>query len=187
MRQPRPALFLDRDGVINIDHGYPYRVEDFDFMPDAGEAIKFAHDCGVPIFVVTNQGGIGLGYFDMAAVHRFHAHMRECITAIGGQIMDIAICSHHPDAIDPAMRICSCRKPKPGMILDLAHRHHIDLNRSVMIGDRDTDMAAAYAAGCRGILYSGGSLLPIMKEAVNHLNHADGNHNGGNHTDETAL
>jgi D-glycero-D-manno-heptose 1,7-bisphosphate phosphatase len=173
MPQPRPALFLDRDGVINIDHGYPHRVEDFDFMPDAADAIKFAHQSGFPIFVVTNQGGIGLGYFDIAAVHRFHTHMCECITAKGGQIMDIAICSHHPKAIDPKMRDCSCRKPKPGMILDLANRHQIDLSRSVMIGDRDTDMAAASAAGCHGILYSGGSLLPIMMEAVKQLSRTD--------------
>ena len=176
MPEPRPALFLDRDGVINIDHGYPYRVEDFDFMPDAAEAIKFAHESGIPIFVVTNQGGIGLGYFDEAAVHRFHAHMLDCISTKGGQIMDIAFCSHHPNAIDPAMRDCSCRKPKPGMIFDLASRHQIDLNRSVMIGDRDTDMAAANAAGCHGLLYSGGSLLPIMMEAVKRLSFKDGSY-----------
>jgi D-glycero-D-manno-heptose 1,7-bisphosphate phosphatase len=176
MPEPRPALFLDRDGVINIDHGYPYRVEDFDFMPDAAEAIKFAHESGIPIFVVTNQGGIGLGYFDEAAVHRFHAHMLDCISTKGGQIMDIAFCSHHPNAIDPAMRDCSCRKPKPGMIFDLASRHQIDLNRSVMIGDRETDMAAANAAGCHGLLYSGGSLLPIMMEAVKRLSFTDGSY-----------
>ncbi|NDA09150.1 MAG: HAD family hydrolase [Alphaproteobacteria bacterium] len=176
MPEPRPALFLDRDGVINIDHGYPYRVEDFNFMPDAAEAIKFAHESGIPIFVVTNQGGIGLGYFDEAAVHRFHAHMLDCISTKGGQIMDIAFCSHHPNAIDPAMRDCSCRKPKPGMIFDLASRHQIDLNRSVMIGDRDTDMAAANAAGCHGLLYSGGSLLPIMMEAVKRLSFTDGSY-----------
>jgi len=176
MPESRPALFLDRDGVINIDHGYPYRVEDFDFMPDAAEAIKFAHESGIPIFVVTNQGGIGLGYFDEAAVHRFHAHMLDCISTKGGQIMDIAFCSHHPNAIDPAMRDCSCRKPKPGMIFDLASRHQIDLNRSVMIGDRDTDMAAANAAGCHGLLYSGGSLLPIMMEAVKRLSFTDGSY-----------
>ena len=176
MPEPRPALFLDRDGVINIDHGYPYRVEEFDFMPDAAEAIKFAHESGIPIFVVTNQGGIGLGYFDEAAVHRFHAHMLDCISTKGGQIMDIAFCSHHPNAIDPAMRDCSCRKPKPGMIFDLASRHQIDLNRSVMIGDRDTDMAAANAAGCHGLLYSGGSLLPIMMEAVKRLSFTDGSY-----------
>jgi len=90
--------------------------------------------------------------------------------------MDIAFCSHHPNAIDPAMRDCSCRKPKPGMIFDLASRHQIDLNRSVMIGDRDTDMAAANAAGCHGLLYSGGSLLPIMMEAVKRLSFTDGSY-----------
>ena len=176
MPQPRPALFLDRDGVINIDHGYPHRVEDFDFMPDAAEAIKIAYQSGLPIFVVTNQGGIGLGYFDVEAVHRFHAHMCDCLAAKGSQIMDIAFCPHHPNAIDPAMRECSCRKPQPGMILELAKRHQIDISRSVMIGDRDTDLAAASAAGCHGILYSGGSLLPIMMEAVKRLNHQRESH-----------
>ena len=169
MPKLRPAIFLDRDGVINIDHGYPHKVEDFAFMPDADRAIKRAHDLNIPIFVVTNQGGIGLRYFDIVAMRQFHDHMLRKINDAGGYITDIAFCPHHPNAPHPDMRDCICRKPQPGMILDLAQKHHIDLPASVMIGDRPTDMEAAHAAGCHGILYESGSLLNVMDAALQHI------------------
>lgn len=165
----RPAVFLDRDGVININHGYPHKVEDFAFMPDADKAIKLAHQMGHQIFVVTNQGGIGLGFFDIAALRLFHDHMLAEIANAGGQITDIAFCPHHPKSPDPDMRECECRKPKPGMILELAKKHQIDLERSIMIGDRVTDMDAAHSAGCHGFLYKGGSLLTVMNVALQHI------------------
>ena len=165
----RPAIFLDRDGVINVDHGYPHKPEDFAFMPDAETAIKHAHHQKLPIFIVTNQGGIGLGYFDIAAMRQFHDHMLAKIADAGGHITDIAFCPHHPRSPDPLMRDCDCRKPKPGMILDLAKRYQIDLSRSIMIGDRPTDMEAADSAGCHGLIYKGGSLLPVMDSALQHI------------------
>ena len=118
----RPAIFLDRDGVINVDHGYPHKLKYFAFMPDAETAIKRAHHKNIPIFIVTNQGGIGLGYFDITAMRQFHDHMLAQIADAGGHITDIAYCPHHPKSPDPVMRDCDCRKPKPGMILDLARR-----------------------------------------------------------------
>ena len=138
-------------------------------MPDAGEAIKMAHEAQIPLFVVTNQGGIGLGLYDVAAMMRFHEVMCHAVSAAGGAITDIAFCPHHPDAPQPAMRACTCRKPQPGMILDLATRHQIDLKHSALIGDRDTDIEAAQHAGCRGILYAGGSLIPIMQTAIKYV------------------
>ena len=165
----RPAIFLDRDGVINVDHGYPHKLEHFAFMPDAETAIKRAHHKNIPIFIVTNQGGIGLGYFDITAMRQFHDHMLAQIADAGGHITDIAYCPHHPKSPDPVMRDCDCRKPKPGMILDLARRHQIDVSKSIMIGDRATDMEAASAAGCQGFLYQGGSLLTVMDSAMQHI------------------
>ena len=128
-----------------------------------------AHQAKIRLFVVTNQGGIGLGLYDEAAMRRFHEAMCQAIHAAGGAITDIAFCPHHPDAPAPEMRSCSCRKPQAGMLLDLASRHDIDLKKSVLIGDRDTDIEAAKNAGCLGILYSGGSLIPVMRKAIKHV------------------
>ena len=138
-------------------------------MPDAGAALKMAHQAKIRLFVVTNQGGIGLGLYDEAAMRRFHEAMCQAINAAGGAITDIAFCPHHPDAPAPEMRSCTCRKPQAGMLLDLASRHDIDLKKSVLIGDRDTDIEAAKNAGCLGILYAGGSLIPIMRRAIKHV------------------
>lgn len=162
----RAAVFLDRDGVINVDGGHTHRVEDFAFVPCADAAIRLAHEAGFPVFIVTNQGGIGLGLYDEETMQRFHRHLQAEVAATGGHIADIAFCPHHPQALSPMMRECDCRKPKPGMLLALAERHGIALERSVMIGDRETDMEAAQAAGCHGLKYHGDNLLGLMETAL---------------------
>ena len=168
--QARTAVFLDRDGVINRDTGYPHRLDEFELMPGAIAAIAAIHQAGVPVFVVTNQGGIGLGLYDHQSVALFHAQMLAEVVAGGGHITDIAYCPHHPDAGAPHMRQCLCRKPSPLMLQRLAGRHNIDLASSIMIGDRQTDMTAASAAGCRGFLFNSGRLdnlvLPLIDSLV---------------------
>lgn len=163
------AVFLDRDGVINIDTGYPHRIDEFVLIPGAAAAIRRANEAGYSVFVVTNQGGIGLGYFSVDTLTAFHDHMISVLEAEKAIITDIAFCPHHPKALLEENRDCDCRKPKPAMILDLAERHHIDLAASAMIGDRDTDIMAAEAAGVRGFLFDGVNLDHLMQDVLNQL------------------
>ncbi|MCE2516902.1 MAG: HAD family hydrolase [Alphaproteobacteria bacterium] len=163
------ALFLDRDGVLNVDTGYPHRVEDLVMIDGADRAVAMAHAAGYKVFIVTNQGGIALNYFTEEDMTAFHDHMVSIINKGGGVITDIAFCPHHPKSPDPGLRECDCRKPQPNMILDLARRHNIDLTRSLMVGDRESDIAAGQAAGCPAHLFEGGRLddfiSPLLRAA----------------------
>lgn len=163
----RGAVFLDRDNTLNVDHGYTWRVEDFAWMPGAPEALASWHRAGIACFIVTNQGGIGKGLYSADQMQAFNAHLCAEAARAGGHITDIAFCPHHPDAITDALRTPSpCRKPEPGMILDLAERWNIDLAASVMIGDRDSDIAAGRAAGCHAYLFDGSDLAALADDVM---------------------
>jgi D,D-heptose 1,7-bisphosphate phosphatase len=164
----RPALFLDRDGVINIDRGYVGSRERFEWMPGAREAIRAATDAGWHVFVVTNQAGVARGHYDEAAVTRLHAWMTDEVRRAGGTIDDICYCPFHPDADVPAYRrVSDWRKPAPGMLLDLMRAWELDPTRCVLVGDQPTDMAAAEAAGIRGIRFPGGNLADFVGPLLN--------------------
>ena len=157
------GLFLDRDGVLNIDTGYTYLVDDLTMVEGADDAILMAHQAGYKIFIVTNQGGIGLGYYTADMMHLFHGALIDQLTAKGGTITEIAFCPHHPKAILPEHRTCDCRKPSPAMIQRLAKAHDIDLTASIMIGDRQSDVEAGHAAGCQAFLFAEGRLDQFLK------------------------
>jgi D-glycero-D-manno-heptose 1,7-bisphosphate phosphatase len=164
----KPAIFFDRDGTLIQDRGYTYRIEDFAWVTGAPAALGRLHNAGLDIFIVTNQGGIGLGIFTDQDLHRFHEHL--CCEAVrtGSMIKDIAFCIHHPNARVPSFRTpCRCRKPEPGMLLDLARKWDVDLRHSVMIGDRQTDVAAGRSAGCHSYLFRSGDLDSLAKEVLN--------------------
>ena len=139
----RKALFLDRDGVINVDHGYVGRIEDFTFVPDILEFIKNVQARGFVPIVVTNQSGIGRGYYSLEDFERLSAWMIDRMQEAGIAIdrSHIFSCPHAPE------ERCGCRKPEPGMFLDAAKRFGIDLGASVMIGDKKSDIEAARRAG----------------------------------------
>lgn len=144
----RPALFLDRDGVINVDHHYVWRPSEFDVFPGVFEALRRAQALGYALIVVTNQSGIARGYFTPDAYGALEQHMRTVFAAEGVTFTDIYHCPHHPSGSVPEYaRTCDCRKPAPGMILRAAREHGIDLAASIMVGDKDSDLAAARAAG----------------------------------------
>ncbi|CDQ38143.1 MULTISPECIES: D-glycero-alpha-D-manno-heptose-1,7-bisphosphate 7-phosphatase [Virgibacillus] len=144
------AVFLDRDGVVN--EVLTKRVKfvnqpaDVYLLEGVAEAIKICNDLGYKVFVVTNQGGIGLGYMNEENLHAVHKKMKEEIAKSDGHIDDIAYCPHKPDAN------CACRKPKPEMIYTLARKHQIDLQHSFMVGDREVDVEAGKKAGVKTIL-----------------------------------
>ncbi len=160
---PRPAVFFDRDGVLNHDHGYIGTRERFDWIEGAIDAVKTANARGALAFMVTNQSGVARGYFPENAVVALYAAMEADLAAQGAWLDDWRYCPHLPDAPLAEYRLdCGCRKPKPGMILDLLRCWPADPARSVLIGDKTSDMEAAKGAGIRGLLYKGGPLIELV-------------------------
>ena len=150
----RPAAFLDRDGVLNVDTGYVHRIDQLEWIAGAPEAIRLLNTAGYTVIVITNQSGVARGLYDEAAVRGFHAHMQDTLRAQGAQIDAFYFCPHHPEGTvkEFAMR-CTCRKPGIGMLEQAAREWPIDPNRSFLIGDKDADVAAAAAFKIRGIKF----------------------------------
>lgn len=166
-RMRRPAAFLDRDGVLNRDSGYPHCPADIEWTTGAFEAIKLLNDAGYFVFVVTNQAGVAHGYYDEAAVHALHEWMAAQLAARGAHVDAFRYCPNHPSATVERYRLsCQHRKPEPGMILDLLAEWPVDIGRSFLVGDRSTDVAAAEAAGLPGHIFPGGDLRHFMAPLV---------------------
>lgn len=147
------AVFLDRDGTINVEKKYLHRVEDFEFIPGAPEAIRLLKNAGFLVIVVTNQSGVARGYYDLRDVDRLHEHIQEQLAAHGTAIDGFYVCPHHATEGVGAYQVdCECRKGAPGMLLEAAADCGIDLRRSFMIGDKLADIEAGHAAGCRSYL-----------------------------------
>lgn len=152
----KPALFLDRDGVINIDHAYVHRKEDFEFVDGIFELVAAAKEAGYLVVVVTNQAGIGRGYYTEADFHKLMGWVREQFTARGGCIDAIYFCPYHPEyGIGQYRRESDFRKPAPGMLLRAAEELEIDLKNSILIGDKISDGEAGLAAGVGTLLHFG--------------------------------
>lgn len=166
----RPAAFLDRDGVLNHDRGYVHRIEDFVWIDGAREAIALLSAAGYLTVMVTNQSGIARGYYDEAALQRLHAHLQQDLARFGATLDAWYFCPHLPDATLAEFRVdCPCRKPKPGMLLRAAQEHGIDLPSSLLIGDKQSDLDAAKAAGARGFLFQGGDLMTFARQVLSAL------------------
>jgi D-glycero-D-manno-heptose 1,7-bisphosphate phosphatase len=145
----KKAVFLDRDNTIIKDNGYTHKVEDFETLPNAIEGMSALHDAGFLLIVITNQSGIGRGYYNKSDVHKFHKHMHTHFKKKGIEIADFCYCGHHPDDR------CLCRKPSPIMIENAIKKFDIEKSLSWMVGDRDTDIDAGHNAGVSTIhIYS---------------------------------
>ncbi|MBO1360628.1 HAD family hydrolase [Acetobacter sacchari] len=172
----RAAVFFDRDGVLNVDTGYPSVPEELVLIPGAAQAVMRAKACGYVTVVVTNQSGVARGLFDEAAVDRFNAHLADEVAREGGVLDRFYVCPYHPDARVAAYR-CNHpdRKPNPGMITRAASELNLDLSRSFLVGDKNTDVEAAAAAGIPGYLFSGDNLMsflsPYLQPLFSEKNH----------------
>lgn len=162
----RPALFLDRDGVLNEDRGYVHRWEDFTWIPGARETVAAFNRAGWLVIVVTNQSGVGRGYYPEDDVHALHARMREDLARAGARIDAFYHAPQHPEAPVEAYRHPDppLRKPNPGMLLQAMADWPIDREASLMIGDKPSDLEAALRAGVRGVLFEGGNLLEFLRD-----------------------
>lgn len=156
----RPGLFLDRDGVINQECHYLHDPTDLVMIPGVAEAIAAINRRAVPVVVVTNQAGIGRGYYDVPAYQSVNRAISEILAASGAHVDAWYFCPHRPDAG------CSCRKPLPGMLLSAAQDCSIDLSRSVLVGDKTSDLQAARAAGTRTVLVRTGYGREVESELI---------------------
>lgn len=138
-----PTVFVDRDGVINVDRCYVFRIEAFEFVVGIFEALTCITRAGYQTIVVTNQSAIGRGFCTEHDFEQLNAWMLQTLTARGAKITAVYHCPHHPE------EQCACRKPAPGMFLQAIKDHHIDTARSWVIGDRETDIDAANHAGIK--------------------------------------
>jgi histidinol-phosphate phosphatase family protein len=154
------CIFLDRDGVLNQDPPhYVHKIEDMVILPDVGWAISLLNKAGYLVIVVSNQSGVGRGRYTEADVNVFHKEMsKRLYVQSGADIRHFYYCPHKPEDN------CSCRKPKPGMLLNAAEKFDIDLSNSWLIGDKRTDCEAADAAGVRSILVlTGHGMEEVLK------------------------
>ncbi|MDK2797250.1 MAG: D-glycero-D-manno-heptose 1,7-bisphosphate phosphatase [Tepidiphilus sp.] len=144
----KPAVFLDRDGVLNEDRGYVHRWEDFSFLPGAIDALRQLQQQGYLLVVITNQSAVARGLCAEADVLALHERMCAFLREQGIELAGIYYCPHHPQgSVSDYAIVCSCRKPEPGMILRAAREHGIDLSRSLLVGDKLSDLEAGRAAG----------------------------------------
>jgi D,D-heptose 1,7-bisphosphate phosphatase len=160
----RPAVFFDRDGVLNHDTGFLFEASKLKWIDGAREAIKAVNDAGYFAFVVSNQSGVARGYFAESDVLALHRWMADDMAAMGAHIDAFEYCPDHPEGnVERYRRVSDRRKPAPGMIMDLLRRFAVDTDNSILIGDRDDDIKAAHAAGLRGHLFPGGNLEIFVK------------------------
>ena len=161
------AVILDRDGVLNRDTGHVGSRSEFEWSEDAVEAVRWLNALGVPVVVVTNQAGIAKGLYTEAEFRALMEWIDIQLAAQGARLDGVYFCPHHPtEGRPPYLVDCACRKPKPGLLLEAIADLGVAPADCIMIGDRDSDRAAACAAGVPFVLYTGGSLLSAVQTAL---------------------
>lgn len=152
--QLRPAIFLDRDGVLNVDLGYTYKVSDLKLVSGTISGLKKLYRAGFDLVVITNQSGVARGFFTLEDVAVFHEELRRQIAAQAPEVrfLDFMICPHHPKGVIPEFAMeCECRKPGTKLITDAAAKFKLDLAKSWLVGDKASDVDCAHNAGMRAI------------------------------------
>jgi D-glycero-D-manno-heptose 1,7-bisphosphate phosphatase len=166
----RPAVFFDRDGVLNVDHGYVHRPDQIEWIPGSKQAIKLFNDAGYFVFVVTNQAGVARGYYSEDDVHALHRWMAAELRPAGAHVDCFEFCPHHPEGtVERYRRTSERRKPAPGMLLDCLQHWPVNKHESFLIGDKESDLQAASAAGIAGHLFPGGDLRTFIDSLPSHF------------------
>ena len=161
--ETRNVLFLDRDGVINVDVGYLSDPAQLEFIPGAIEAMKEAQTRGYDIIVVTNQSGVARGYYTEEDVQALHAEMSRRLEAEGVHILAYYYCPHHPEGtVEEYKKACACRKPNPGMLTKAIEEWHVDVDGSFLVGDKPSDVEAAEAIGMRAYPFEEDNLMTFL-------------------------
>ena len=161
------VVFLDRDGVINIDKGYVYQKKDFIFINGAIEALQYLQSLNYQLIVVTNQSGIARGFFEEKDFKSLSKYMLETLESSNILIKDIFFCPHLPNAVIKKYdKTCSCRKPKSGMIEDAIKKYNIDRENSILIGDSQRDIEAGKSAKIKTFLFKGDNLYDFVLENI---------------------
>ena len=163
----KPAAFLDRDGVINKEKEYVYKVEDFDWIDGAKESIKYLNDNNFYVFVVTNQSGIARGYYNESDVTLLHDYINDELKNLEAHIDEFFISPYHPDNPNEYSHLSHLRKPETGMLDLAANRWAIDKSKSFLIGDKNSDIECAKNFLIRGHLFKKGNLLNFIKSSEN--------------------
>ena len=160
------AVIFDRDGVLNVDHGFVGDIERLEWVAGAKTAVKRLNETGALVLVVTNQSGVARGYFGESAVGRVHGAMQADLASLGARIDAFYVCPFHPRAVDPAYAHPDHpnRKPNPGMIFEALCDWRLAPGQVLLVGDKETDMEAARRAGVRGALFTGGDLAIFLTD-----------------------
>jgi D-glycero-D-manno-heptose 1,7-bisphosphate phosphatase len=163
----RPAAFLDRDGVLNHDDGYVHRPDQVRWVDGAIDTVRWLNDAGYYVFVVTNQAGVARGYYTEASIHDLHGWMQREMQTRGAHIDAFEHCPFHPDGtVERYCQDSPLRKPAPGMILKLQKEWTTDPARSFLVGDRDSDLQAASAAGIKAFKFESGNLQEFVRRHI---------------------
>jgi D-glycero-D-manno-heptose 1,7-bisphosphate phosphatase len=165
----RPAAFLDRDGVLNVDHGYAHKPDQLEWVAGAPDAVRLLNEAGYYVIVITNQSGVARGYYEEADVQKFHAHMQDALGSQGAHIDAFYYCPHHPEGTVKKFAVrCDCRKPGTGMLEQATREWPIDKRHSFMIGDKDDDLSAASAFNIHGVKFNthADSLLDLVRRQL---------------------
>ena len=161
----RKVIFLDRDGTINVEKSYLYKWEDFEFEKNAIEGLKELKNLGYEFIVVTNQSGIGRGYYTEEDLVALNNQMTQKLKEFGIEILECFYCPHHPEKGIGKYKVdCNCRKPNPGMLLEGIKKYDVDIENSFMIGDQKGDLEAGKKAGLKSILVLTGYGKKIEEE-----------------------
>ena len=160
----KKAIFLDRDGTINIEKDYIYKSEDLVFEEGTIEALKTFKNLGYILIVVSNQSGIARGYFTEEDLNIFNNNMNEILKKNGAEITEFYCCPHHPDGIGEYKKVCECRKPNNKMIEDAIKKYNIDREKSYMIGDKTSDIGAGLKSNLKTVLVKTGYGLKDMEK-----------------------
>lgn len=161
------AVFLDRDGVINVDKGYVHKIEDFEFYPNVFTALKKLQESGYKLFIVTNQSGIAVGYYTEEDFLKLTDFMLKEFEKQRIKIEKVYYCPHHENGIVEKYSIkCNCRKPESGMIKQAIEEYGVDPSQSFLIGDKENDILAAHKEGIKAALVKTGQGMKYLENTT---------------------